>query len=216
MTKVLSFIVGTALLVAGIIAIAPSGASAQTLPAGCTSSFGYSSSTGASCNGAATYPTGCTSTTGYNTLTGQPCNGAALTINGGAAYPAGCSSNSGYSVTTGQPCNYTTGVAPIGTTFYIPGCTSSSGFSTVSGQSCSTTVSSAGMVNGYSLVPGCTTAMTGYSPLTGQSCYIAGAVVTTPGVPNTGANNPVNLAVFAASLALIAFGIAYGAKRMNA
>ncbi|MEK7588657.1 MAG: peptidoglycan-binding domain-containing protein, partial [Patescibacteria group bacterium] len=47
-----------------------------------------------------TYPAGCTSTTGFSTTTGMPCNsGSTMT------YPAGCTSAVGFSMTTGLPCS---------------------------------------------------------------------------------------------------------------
>lgn len=49
-------------------------------PAGCTSSAGYSTTTGQPCSGGSMVP-GCASTSGYSSTTGQPCNGSS---NGGA------------------------------------------------------------------------------------------------------------------------------------
>jgi hypothetical protein len=46
-----------------------------------------------------TLPAGCTSTSGYSTTTGQPCN------TGSSGLPAGCTSTVGYSPTTGQKCD---------------------------------------------------------------------------------------------------------------
>jgi len=46
-----------------------------------------------------TYPAGCTSSTGFSSTTGQSCSGAVTTL------PAGCTSSTGYSSTTGQPCS---------------------------------------------------------------------------------------------------------------
>jgi len=50
-------------------------------------------------------PAGCTSTSGYSPLTGQPCSSGS-----GVVLPPGCTSTSGYSPTTGQPCSATTPV----------------------------------------------------------------------------------------------------------
>ncbi len=53
--------------------------------------------------GSMTYPAGCTSSTGFSTTTGMPCNtGSTMT------YPAGCSSAVGFSSTTGLPCSSAT------------------------------------------------------------------------------------------------------------
>jgi hypothetical protein len=46
-----------------------------TLPAGCSSASGYSSTTGAPCSTGSTLVPGCTSTTGYSTTTGLSCAG---------------------------------------------------------------------------------------------------------------------------------------------
>lgn len=48
----------------------------SSLPAGCTSSFGYSTTTGQPCAGAMSTVPGCTSTAGYSATTGQPCSGS--------------------------------------------------------------------------------------------------------------------------------------------
>lgn len=50
----------------------------MTYPAGCTSSTGYSSTTGMPCNSTTTYPAGCTSAMGYSTTTGQACSGGTV------------------------------------------------------------------------------------------------------------------------------------------
>ncbi|MEJ0001586.1 MAG: peptidoglycan-binding domain-containing protein [bacterium] len=50
--------------------------------------------------GSVTYAPGCSSTTGYSTTTGQPCTSSANT-----SLPAGCSSTSGFSPTTGASCS---------------------------------------------------------------------------------------------------------------
>ena len=54
------------------------------LPAGCTSTTGYSTTTGQPCTSTANYPAGCTSSVGYSPTTGQPCNGS---TNGGSNGP---------------------------------------------------------------------------------------------------------------------------------
>ncbi|MDK2948974.1 MAG: hypothetical protein PWQ56_139, partial [Patescibacteria group bacterium] len=45
-----------------------------TLPAGCTSTEGYSSTTGQPCSATSSLPEGCTSTSGFSPITGQPCS----------------------------------------------------------------------------------------------------------------------------------------------
>ena len=55
------------------------------LPAGCTSTSGFSPTTGVACNtggGAITLPAGCTSTSGFSATTGLACNGG-VTVNNG-------------------------------------------------------------------------------------------------------------------------------------
>lgn len=47
-----------------------------TLPEGCTSTTGYSSTTGGSCSISTSLPAGCTSTTGYSSTTGAKCDGS--------------------------------------------------------------------------------------------------------------------------------------------
>ncbi|HEU0085408.1 MAG TPA: peptidoglycan-binding protein [Candidatus Paceibacterota bacterium] len=54
----------------------------STLPAGCTSSVGYSPLTGLPCFVGPVLPAGCTSTMGYSPLTGLPCNGGVVTGGG--------------------------------------------------------------------------------------------------------------------------------------
>ena len=72
-----------------------------TFPAGCTSSAGFSSTTGLPCSTVVTYPAGCTSSTGFSTTTGLPCS----TV---TTLPAGCTSTDGFSPTTGMPCSGST------------------------------------------------------------------------------------------------------------
>ena len=47
-----------------------------------------------------TYPAGCTSSTGFSSTTGQPCSGTVMTT----TYPNGCTSAVGFSPTTGANC----------------------------------------------------------------------------------------------------------------
>ncbi|MES2930666.1 MAG: hypothetical protein V4665_02700 [Patescibacteria group bacterium] len=94
-------------------------------PTGCTSSIGYSSTTGMPCTAPANpLPPGCTSSMGYSVTTGQPCSG------GNSGLPAGCTSSVGYSPITGVPCG--TPSVPL-----LPGCSSTQGYSTTTGQPCS-------------------------------------------------------------------------------
>jgi len=79
-------------------------------PAGCTSSTGYSTTTGMSCSTTTTYPAGCTSSTGYSTTTGMSCSTTTTT------YPAGCTSTVGYSATTGAKCDGSTTTTTTTTT----------------------------------------------------------------------------------------------------
>src|SRR3990172_9741219 len=112
-----------------------------TFPAGCSSSAGFSSTTGLPCSTVVTYPAGCTSSAGFSSTTGLPCS----TV---TTLPAGCTSTDGFSTTTGLPCSTTTTTLPTG-------CTSTSGFSPTTGQPCTVTaptvVSGAGSVDSYAL-----------------------------------------------------------------
>ena len=51
------------------------GTTGGSFPAGCTSSTGFSSTTGMPCSGGGSFPAGCTSSAGFSTTTGQPCSG---------------------------------------------------------------------------------------------------------------------------------------------
>ena len=68
------------------------------LPAGCTSTTGFSATTGQSCSGSVTLVPGCTSTTGFSATTGQSCSGSVTLV-------PGCTSTTGFSTTTGQSCS---------------------------------------------------------------------------------------------------------------
>ena len=59
-----------------------------TLPAGCTSTSGFSPTTGANCSTGVTtttrtLPAGCVSATGYSSLTGQPCSASTTPVGTG-------------------------------------------------------------------------------------------------------------------------------------
>jgi hypothetical protein len=87
-----------------------------SLPVGCSSTTGFSATTGLPCNSAtvSTYPAGCTSAAGFSPTTGASCSTGVMT----ATYPAGCTSAVGYSSTTGASCatgvTTTTVVNPTG------------------------------------------------------------------------------------------------------
>ena len=70
-------------------------------PAGCTSTVGFSTTTGLACNlpvSTGFTPAGCTSASGYSPVTGGACQAV-------AGLPAGCTSTTGYSPTTGDKCD---------------------------------------------------------------------------------------------------------------
>lgn len=77
------------------------------LPVGCTSTLGYSPTTGVKCDTVTNtnFPPGCTSTSGFSTTTGLPCSGT-------TSFPPGCTSDQGYSSTTGEPCGVTVPFCP--------------------------------------------------------------------------------------------------------
>lgn len=87
-------------------------ASAQTATS-CSSTAGYNTVNGTSCNGQqSTVPIGCSSTTGFSSNNGMPCNNMTASANnyGGSlvgqnGYLDGCNSIVGYSATTGMQCN---------------------------------------------------------------------------------------------------------------
>jgi len=105
-----------------------SGTVSTGLPAGCSSTSGFSPITGSSCNAPVSVgiPAGCTTTTGYSTTTGAPCSGTPATT----VFPAGCISSVGYSPTTGASCatgTPSTGVSTSGP-FSFNSVTSVSGY----------------------------------------------------------------------------------------
>ena len=85
-------------------------------PAGCTSTSGFSTTTGQACSGISNLPPGCTSTSGFSVTTGASCSGAGVT------YPAGCTSSYGFSTTTGKPCSGTSSPISQPVTYapYVP------------------------------------------------------------------------------------------------
>ncbi len=78
------------------------GSTGGSFPAGCTSTAGYSTTTGQPCSGGSMVP-GCSSTAGYSSTTGQPCNGSSSNgaLNGTAgditvsSYTSGLETNVG-------------------------------------------------------------------------------------------------------------------------
>lgn len=121
-----------------------------SLPAGCTSTSGFSLVTGLGCDGNLAFPLGCTSTRGYSPVTGVKCDRVI-----DPSLPPGCTSTRGYSPTTGVKCD--SAVSP-----FPSGCTSNNGYSPITGRPCST---------GY-FPPGCSSS-SGYSSTTGESCVIS-------------------------------------------
>src|SRR3989344_4535571 len=76
-------------------------------PVGCTSSSGFSSTTGQACSGISNLPAGCTSTSGFSITTGKSCG------EGASSFPTGCTSSYGFSATTGKTCSGTDTPIPI-------------------------------------------------------------------------------------------------------
>ncbi|MFA6077066.1 MAG: peptidoglycan-binding domain-containing protein [Candidatus Paceibacterota bacterium] len=113
--------------------------STRSLPAGCTSTRGYSPLTGVKCDTVinSSLPSGCTSTAGYSPLTGVKCDSLVSTN-----FPAGCTSNSGYSITTGLPCGNSSN--------FPPGCASNTGFSSTTGRSCEEGTNNNPVISGVS------------------------------------------------------------------
>ncbi|MFA6258941.1 MAG: peptidoglycan-binding domain-containing protein, partial [Candidatus Paceibacterota bacterium] len=73
------------------------------LPAGCTSTAGYSPITGEACSVVMTLPAGCLSTAGYSSTTGVKCDSSTS-----VSLPEGCLSTAGYSTVTGEKCDGST------------------------------------------------------------------------------------------------------------
>jgi hypothetical protein len=151
-----------------------------TFPAGCTSTSGYSTTTGTPCNGSTPVPTptpstvipitpvatfsipGCDSLLGYSTVNGQPCSGAS----GSWATPSSSlttlstpSASTGDSFTQSSFSSISAPVLPAG-------CTSDSGYSTVTQESCSGIEA---LSYSAALPQGCTSD-SGYSITTGTPC----------------------------------------------
>jgi hypothetical protein len=154
-----------------------------------------------------TYPAGCSSSMGYSVTTGIPCSESSVmqtTPYSTAVPPAGCSSALGYSVTNGAPCSGTSTVIPR----FLGGCSSALGYSTVNGVPCSgsTTVlqwlKGCSSIYGYSTIDG----MPCNGTLTVQNAPMT-TIPTTPGLPTTGSGG--NALLYTLTLALSAiFAIA--------
>ena len=211
MKKILSVFLGLVVIVSGM-ALATSSAFAQNVPSGCSSSSGYSTTTGIACNGTTILPAGCSSAVGFSSSTGASCNGLPLSYNGGTLYPSGCSDSYGYSVTTGAPCNGQTGTAPDGVYYYPQGCTSASGYSSVTGLGC-TMIADPTTYNGVTYLPGCNTSSSGYSTLTGQACSAITGTAPTPALPVTGMGANVMLTIL--GILLSAGLVTYGVKKLQ-
>ncbi|MDQ3076003.1 MAG: hypothetical protein M3Q34_02650 [bacterium] len=142
-----------------------------TFPAGCTSGLGYSVSNGVACNGTATAVMsvpGCTTALGYSTTSPNvPCSGTSVALN----YLAGCSSINGYSTVNGVACNGTA-TASVASGTLPNGCSSMFGYSTVNGVPC----------NGTSVA----------TPAPGS---VAGVDGSSPGLPTTGSEGNIPLAI---------------------
>jgi hypothetical protein len=124
-------------------------------------------------------------------------------------FPVGCTSNLGYSVTNGSPCNGTSYA-----TMNISGCTTALGYSVTTGTPCD------GSSVAIQYLAGCSS-INGLSSISGVACDGTSSgvatVVTTPGLPVTGAgaNALVNIALLFA-LAIVAIGSgAYLAKKIK-
>jgi hypothetical protein len=95
-----------------------------TLPAGCTTTTGYSTTTGASCaTTTTTLPTGCTSSTGFSPVSGASCasgvagvtvaTGAAMSIGLDAQTPGSANVAAGAVNTPVLKLNFTAGATPV-------------------------------------------------------------------------------------------------------
>ncbi len=173
---------------------------AQSLPNGCATSSGYSSTSGQSCNDMSTSTmAGCSSTAGFSTTTGLLCNGSG-TVNGtfgpygSNGYFVGCNSASGYSTATGMPCSASSrpsqSITLLGGVYYPVGCTSSIGYSSVIGVKC-----------------------VGYSTFGAASSALSGSS-TTPGLPRTGDGTkaPLNFALMLGAGLVAAGALRYGMR----
>jgi peptidoglycan hydrolase-like protein with peptidoglycan-binding domain len=82
--------------------VATTGTVSTGLPAGCSSTAGYSTTTGAPCSGTPSttvFPAGCVSSVGYSSTTGQACSGTSTVVSGGPLSINQITAGSGYSNT---------------------------------------------------------------------------------------------------------------------
>jgi hypothetical protein len=125
------------------------------------------------------------------------------------SFPIGCTSNLAYSVTTGRPCNGTSTA-----TMNVLGCSTALGYSILNGTPCD------GSTVAIQYLAGCTD-IYDYSVISGAACngtavaQMSYNVVTTPGLPVTGAgmNAIVDLGLLLSlAIAAVASGL-YLAKK---
>lgn len=182
--KKISFLAAAVILALGIFGAHTT--KAQALPAGCTTTNGYSTTTGGACSGTTTYAAGCTTGAGFSATTGAACNNATLSSNGYAG--------------------------SAGVNGYLNGCTSTNGFSTTNGLACTTAFNNV-MIGSLLAPAGCFSA-SGYSTVSGQICNLyadIGNEEQTPGLPTTGAggNAAQNIALMLLTGAIALFGLSY-------
>lgn len=184
MTKTISTIFLFSMLILGFSGNYKASAQTEILPSGCSSSAGYSTTTGVPCSSSVveqtstvipTFPTGCSSALGYSIITGSPCNGSSTATIGPLS---GCTTALGYSITTGNPCSGSSTALN-----YLAGCSSLAGYSIFTGAPC----------NGTTIA---------------QS---SGGIPTTPGLPTTGpnSNSTLNTLLLLVSGILVAIGLDY-------
>jgi len=124
---------------------------------GCTSTSGYSATTGNACDGSIpSTVVGCSTTSGYSSVNGNACDGSTPTP--APTYPAGCTSTSGYSSTNGEPCGGTTS-APTVTLTVSPNNVAYGGSSTLTWSSTNATSCTGygGNIKGWSGQPNLST-----------------------------------------------------------
>lgn len=96
---------GTRAKANAILAAGGTGTPTGNLPAGCTSTAGYSSTTGQSCatGTGSTLPAGCTTTSGFSPVTGQSCaSGTTVPATGGFAVRLAADNPASGTLVTGQ------------------------------------------------------------------------------------------------------------------
>ncbi|MFA5086792.1 MAG: hypothetical protein WC470_00625 [Candidatus Paceibacterota bacterium] len=96
---------GTRAKANAILAAGGTGTSTGNLPAGCTSTAGYSTTTGVSCatGTGSVLPAGCTTTSGFSPITGQACSsGTTVPVTGGFAVRLAADNPASSTLITGQ------------------------------------------------------------------------------------------------------------------